>query len=236
MGINLNLDYNYLFSSLSSTGNQSSGMSSMNFLSDYASIRNGSYGKLLKSYYAKQSAEDKNTDSTKESQKDSVKALSNVKTEAKDLSESAEELTRKDSKSLFKEDNRDAIYKAVKDFTQDYNNLLDASGKTDVKGIKRTAKSMTTMTNTYKNLLSSVGVEVGKDNKLTIDEKAFKEADFSKIKSLFNGNNSYSYNVSAKSSMIQHTAESEAKKGTFYNGNAMFDNSAYSGSIFDSYL
>ena len=54
MGVRINVDgsqdYSYLFQSLSSS---SGGMGNLNFLSDYASIRNGSYGKLLKTYYAK---------------------------------------------------------------------------------------------------------------------------------------------------------------------------------------
>lgn len=48
-----NLDTGYDFSSL--TGGSAN--SSNNLLSDYASIKNGSYGKLLKAYYAKQDAE-----------------------------------------------------------------------------------------------------------------------------------------------------------------------------------
>lgn len=51
MGISINVggnrDYSSLFQSLSSNG----GMGNMSFLSDYASIKNGSYGKLMKSYY-----------------------------------------------------------------------------------------------------------------------------------------------------------------------------------------
>ncbi len=48
MSINVNAknDYSFLFSGMSG----SSG-ANLNFLSDYASIKNGSYGKLLKSYY-----------------------------------------------------------------------------------------------------------------------------------------------------------------------------------------
>ena len=47
MGIRINVsnnqDSSYLFQSLSSSG----GMGNLNFLSDYASIKNGSYGKLM---------------------------------------------------------------------------------------------------------------------------------------------------------------------------------------------
>lgn len=49
MGVNINVgmdqDYSYLFQNLSG------GSENLNFLSDYASIKNGSYSKLMKAYY-----------------------------------------------------------------------------------------------------------------------------------------------------------------------------------------
>ena len=47
MNVSMNQDYSQLFQSLSSGG----GMGNLNFLSDYASIKNGSYAKLMKTYY-----------------------------------------------------------------------------------------------------------------------------------------------------------------------------------------
>ena len=44
----MNQGYSQLFQGLSSSGGNSG---NMNFFSDYASIKNGSYGKLLKNYY-----------------------------------------------------------------------------------------------------------------------------------------------------------------------------------------
>ena len=49
---NTNVDYSYLFG-----GMQTPSTGSAFNLSDYAAIKNGSYGKLLKAYYAKQDAE-----------------------------------------------------------------------------------------------------------------------------------------------------------------------------------
>ena len=53
ISINLKTDTSYLFSSLSnSSSNSGSGLDSLSsILSDYSSIKNGSYGKLLKAYY-----------------------------------------------------------------------------------------------------------------------------------------------------------------------------------------
>lgn len=50
MGISIQAktDYSYLFSGLSTSSTGSAG--NLNFLSDYAAIKNGSYGKLMKAY------------------------------------------------------------------------------------------------------------------------------------------------------------------------------------------
>ena len=49
---NTNVDYSFLFG-----GTPAPSASGTFSLSDYAAIKNGSYGKLLKAYYAKQDAE-----------------------------------------------------------------------------------------------------------------------------------------------------------------------------------
>ena len=49
---NTNVDYSFLFG-----GTQAPSTSGSFSLSDYAAIKNGNYGKLLKAYYAKQDAE-----------------------------------------------------------------------------------------------------------------------------------------------------------------------------------
>lgn len=235
MGVNLNLDYSTLFSSLSSTGGLSSGSGGIsgNYLSDYASIKNGSYGRLLKSYYEKNG--DKSTSNPLVG-KDDSKNLTAIKSDANSLVESADKLLTKGSKSIFKEDNHNEIYKNLKAFTEDYNSMLDSAGDSNVNGILRSASNMTTMTKTYSSMLSKVGIEIGKNNKLSIDEETLKTADLNTLKSLFNGANSFAYNVSTKASMMGHTANSEAQKRNTYSagGNFNFNNS--SGNLFDSYL
>ena len=49
---NTNVDYSYLFG-----GTQTASASGTFSLSDYAAIKNGSYGKLLKAYYANEEAQ-----------------------------------------------------------------------------------------------------------------------------------------------------------------------------------
>ena len=80
---NTNADYSYLFGSAQAS--QTSGSFS---LADYASIKNGSYGKLLKAYYAKQEAEKISSGG------DSVQKATLLRTGADALKKSAEALNK----------------------------------------------------------------------------------------------------------------------------------------------
>ena len=87
-------------------------MGNLNFLSDYASIKNGSYGKLLKAYYKKTGNDNTSTSSTKEESKsdklstsiseDSAKTLTAIESSAGKVQESASALTSKGENSVFK--------------------------------------------------------------------------------------------------------------------------------------
>ena len=53
MGVRLNMGYTGMKQNYSFLFQSMSGNSNLNFLSDYMSIKNGSYGKLMKAYYGK---------------------------------------------------------------------------------------------------------------------------------------------------------------------------------------
>lgn len=95
MSINIQAktNYSFLFSGLSSSA---SNALSGNWLADYASIKNGSYGKLMKAYYAKDSGDSKTAASTitkKDTATDTAKkALAKVETTTDALKESADAL------------------------------------------------------------------------------------------------------------------------------------------------
>ncbi|MDD3417776.1 MAG: hypothetical protein PHY47_27940, partial [Lachnospiraceae bacterium] len=136
---NTSLDYSALLGT--SSGNEVTGGIS---LSDYASIKNGSYGKLLKAYYAKQDAEKgSGTGDTKQ-------RLTVMKSNADALKKSAEALNSDDlweKKKITKKDETtgvetesedydwDAITKAVKSFVDDYNSVVEEAGKSNTKNV-----------------------------------------------------------------------------------------------------
>ena len=105
-----------LFSSLGSSKSTGSGMFGIN-LSEYASIRSGSYGKLMRSYFSMDSTKStsKSDDSTKNTiedlatttstSKDSTKTLAAIESDAKELTDSAKALyTRSNNKVFTKDD------------------------------------------------------------------------------------------------------------------------------------
>ena len=157
-----------LFSSLgSSSKSTNSGTLGIN-LSDYASIRSGSYSKLMKSYYkldsndTKTSAKDKTNTSTSTS-KDSAKTLANIESAAEKLTASAKELYSTKSNSVFSKKadgnyDTDKIYENVSSFVEDYNSLLTTSAKSSASRIESSISSMKNLTSGNSKDLAEIGI------------------------------------------------------------------------------
>lgn len=174
---NTNMDYSSLFGG--GAPYIDNGMGGIN-VSDYAMIKNGSYGKLMKAYYAKQDAD-------KLSQfGDSSKTLTLMRSSADSLKKSAEvlgDVSLYEKKKFKKKDEEtgeeievedydwDAITKAVKTFVDDYNSVVEQAGNSETKNVLRNAAWMTGITEKAGNLLSKVGITIGKGNKLEFDEE-----------------------------------------------------------------
>ena len=246
-----------LFGAMNSTV---SGVSSLaTIASDFNTIRTGSYGKLMNAYYGK------NTASTSKASSDSAKTaskiesernttnLSNTKAKAGDLRSAAAKLTTTESdKSLFEKKDiknadgtvtndydRDAIFSAVSDFAKSYNSAIDAGSSSSSKTITNAVDAMNQTSSIMKKSLSNIGISVGTDGKLSVDEATFKKADMNKVKTLFNGSSSYAANVSSTASRIESTASnqiSQAASSSYnYGSNASYSGSV-SGSMYDSFF
>lgn len=208
---NTNMDYSALFGGTTSAGTSETSFS----LSDYASIKNGSYRKLLKAYYAQQDAEKLSGTG------DSSQKLTLMKSGADSLKKSADTLndTSLWEKKTVKEKDEttgeeievedydwDAITKAVKAFVEDYNSLVEDAGESNTKDVLRSAAWMTGMTDKNSNMLAKIGITIGKGNKLELDEDALKNADISALKTVFTGYNSFASKISQKATSISNAA------------------------------
>lgn len=256
MGIRINVnarqDYSYLFQSMTTSRGNSLG--NLNFLSDYASIKNGSYGKLMKAYYAKDAAdktasEGKDTETKKNSistAADSAKTLSEIEKAADAMKESADSLLVKGSKSVFRKKNEkatvseeydtDAIYKAVSGFVTDYNDLLSKTSAASSKNLQSKADTLAAVTSANAKLLSRVGITVNSDRSLSLDEEAFKKSDMGTVKNLFGTTGAYGYKVSAQASMIDYTAAKESTRSNTYTANGTYSNVYSAGNILNSFF
>lgn len=241
-----------LFGSLSNT-NSFSNTSSL--LSDYASIKNGSYSKLLRSYYNKINSEESKsttTDKTTNADKLTNAQLLSEKDAAKGLKNSAAKLLQTGEDSLFnkkevkdkdgkvtQEYDTDAIYGAVSDFVKNYNSTVEALGSSNTNSVLSTGSRMVSLTSAMAKNLSKVGITVGLNNKLTLDEEKFKAADMSNVKTLFNGTGSFAYNISSSASSIANSASSQLSRlnGGLYTDTGAYGSSyAYSGSLYSNFF
>ena len=222
---NANVDYSFLFG-----GTQAPSTSGSFSLSDYATIKNGSYGKLLKAYYAKQDAE------KAASGGETVQKATMMKTGADALKKSADGLNNDElweKKKINKKDEKtgeeievedydwDAITKAMKSFVEDYNDVIKQAGDSNSKDALRNAVWLTGITESNENMLSKIGITVGKGNELKLDEDALKKADISTLKTLFTGHNSFADKVSMKANSISNAA---ARYTGTYKSNGTYNN------------
>lgn len=253
--MNFNYNISTLFSSFGTgTSSASSGLGSL--LSDYSAIRNGSYGKLMKAYYsnvdnaAVKSAYNNSVNKYNTSTAaDSTTTIKELQSTTDDLTASAQKLYTTGSKSVFNkkevtaEDgsssqqyDTDEIYKNVKDFVDNYNSVLEAADKSADSKVQNSVIGMINYTKMESNMLGKLGITIGSDYQLFVDENTFKKADMRVAKSLFNGTGSYAYTIGTKSAMTNSYADMEAAQANTYNKYGSYGSTYNAGSIYNSYF
>lgn len=242
MAINIQskTDYSMLFSSLGNSRSGSGSAANLNFLSDYAAIKNGSYGKLMKAYYAESGSSERVSSVVKNKNtaisEDDAKTLATMQSATDALKESADALLEDGKKSLFKEADSEKIYKAVDQFVKDYNSVLDASDNVNSTSVLGKVTRMVTATAAFEKSLAGIGITINKDNSLSVDKETFMSADMDKIQELFNKTGSFGYSSSAQASFINFAADSEASKANTYGANGSYTNNFNTGNIFSSWF
>lgn len=237
----VNTNYTDVFSSMGFGNTQQANNTGFS-LTDYMSIKSGTYGKLLKAYYKKQDADDA-VDETEKKQLTVMKnSADNLRNAALDLMDEdlfeKKKIKVKDEKTgeeTEKEDyDWDAITKAVKAFADSYNSVIGSAGESDNTGVLRIGTWLTSLTESNSNLLAKVGITVGSDNTLKVDEDALKKADISTLKLLFQGVNSYADKVVRKASQMASAATQVVNKsGSAYKSNADYDQLSSTGYLYD---
>ena len=104
--------------------------------------------------------------------------------------------------------------------------MIESGGDSDNNSILRSTLSMVKTTDVNSKLLGKVGITVGLDNKLSIDEETLKKADVGTLKTLFGGNGSYGSEIESKASSISRFANNAANSFSGYTAGGVYGTSA----------
>ncbi len=220
-----------VYSSLLSSLGDSNDIGNTTLLSDYAAIKNGSYTKMMKAYYAQKSDE---TGATSESSSSKAKETvkdSKTATAASALYSAAEAL----SNAEFSEDNKDEIYEKASDFVKKYNTMLSAASNSEIKDVFNQGTYMVSTTSAQSKSLSYIGITMKEDGTLSIDETKFKKADIGSLKSLFMGTGSFADAVSSRATKVYRYANGGTSLSTkTYTSSGSYDNTAADNTVLDT--
>ena len=205
-------DYSTLFNALPKTKDSSNGL--VGLATEFSSIRSGSYGKLLSAYYDKMGRDE----ATEAIQKETANRQL-VGGNASTLKSAAKNLSKMDFSKATDEES----LKAAKEFVSAYNSVIDTADDVNSKGILRNAVWMTNIMKKSAGLLGELGITIGENNQLTLDETKWTQASKTTKASLFNGRQGLAEKMIYKASQMTNASAEKAS----YTASAYKDNGDY---------
>ena len=230
-------DMSFLFSSL---GSGASGAAGSNFLSDYASIKNGSYGKLMKAYYGNAGISGKTASAGKTGTSNVLERILEEKknpTVSKKAQEANSNLTSGISNlmkavSTLQNENTytstengtsagDKVVSAVKTYVSMYNDVVSASKDSTLTSKVSHVANMMRGSEANSGKLAEIGITINRDGTLQLNEGKLKSADLTKVQELFSKDDVMSYGstvmarlgfANASSGSVSSTKNDSAKQ------------------------
>ena len=189
-------------------------------INNLAQIRSGSYGKLVKSYYAKYDSEGNLKSDSNVKSKEKVSNLSSIRNDASALNKATDTLLAKGKNSIWeqvetkdadgnvtKDYDKDKIYNAINSFAKAYNELVDSGQEAEGMGVLTQVAAMVTTSQKAASTLGKAGITIDSKNHLNVDEDFLKnKATMTYVKDLFSGTGSYAYQIATKASMTNSYA------------------------------
>lgn len=212
-----------LFSSLNNNNQASGTFGLSSLLSEYNSIKNGSYAKLAKQYYSKTSDSKKTNDVTGKFSgtadteiKQNKSLISDVSSFRKSLSSVQNDDTLftkkaiKDENGQEKEDyDFDKIYSKLNDFAKSYNSVIESGVESDNQTVLRNVLNMTNATDNNRKQLEAIGFKINSDNTLSVDKDAIKSGDMNTAKYMFSATSNYMRQIDAYATNVASQAASD---------------------------
>ena len=239
-------DYSFLFSGL---GSGASGAAGSNFLSDYASIKNGSYSKLMKAYYGNINSsgttvskgktntsnvldkileEKKNPKVSKEAKEANSNLASGISSLMKSVSTLQNEKTYTASEDGTSA--ADKVVSAIKSYVSMYNDVVSAAKNSTLASQTSHVASMMKSSEANAGKLAEIGISINRNGTLQLNEGKLKATDISKVQDLFSKEDVMSYGstvmsrlgfASASSGSVSSTKkDSEEQEKVTYTGAA----------------
>lgn len=195
-------------------GSNSGSANLYSLFSERNAIKNGTYKKLLKSYYGSLEGSSDSTSSsgrrrgtnnildkileerkyptvskeTQEANSNLTSGLNSLKSSVSTLqSEKTYEDTENGSTAAEK------VVSAMKSYVNNYNNVVSASKSSTLSSKTAYVANMMSSTSKFEKELGEIGVMLKKDGTLQLNESKLKEADLSKVQKLFSPDNIQSY-------------------------------------------
>ena len=163
--------YDYMNNFFSGLNSNSSTSGTSSLLGDFYAVQNGSYYKLAKKYYASEkvqaSTDEKTLDLAKSSAQDAVNSVGKLLDES--LFKKVETTDADGNKTT--DYKKSEILDAVKAFAEDYNSVIENTGELEDRSTLKNGVRLVDQTEVYGAALAKVGITIGADNKLTVDEE-----------------------------------------------------------------
>ncbi|MDE7295151.1 MAG: hypothetical protein K2N72_12080 [Oscillospiraceae bacterium] len=175
-------------------------------------VRSPAYRKKMNELFS--SSSDKTGSSTSDGEIGSVSSELNLANTSDSLKKAASSLSAMSAKDI---EDGDALVSTVKKFTEAYNSTIDAMGKSDSVNALSEGLRMTDTVKMHAKSLKRVGITIGSDNKLSVDEELLKKADKNVVKSLFTGNYSPVKRIADRAEDITAAAKNKAQTTSFRN-------------------
>lgn len=190
-------------------GGTAGGTGASTLLSDYASIKNGSYGKMMKSYYAKQKAIEEEDDEEAAKKKSKTTKDAASASAAKKFYDTASGM----SSLNYSADNIDELYDKVSAFVKDYNSMMKNASKSKNASVQAQADALNDYTYQNYKLFAKVGITMNADRTLSIDEDTLKKVNektgatnVPTLTTLFKGIGSFADKAADRASKIYRVA------------------------------
>lgn len=195
-------------------GSNSGSANLYSLFSERNAIKNGTYKKLLKSYYGSLEGSSDSTSSSgrrrgtnnildkileerkyptvsKETQEANSNLTSGLNSLKSSVSTLQSEKTYKDTENGSTA--AEKVVSAMKSYVNNYNNVVSASKSSTLSSKTAYVANMMSSTSKFEKELGEIGVMLKKDGTLQLNESKLKEADLSKVQKLFSPDNIQSY-------------------------------------------